>query len=210
MMSALAPSSVPDPQQLRRFTIADGLILTGSTALSLERLRGMGWFSRFPADLAWCWQAISRVGIWGSCDLLFDSSLQGLRNEIAVRLVDNLLIQFLSSLSVGFMLGQPLLRLRHPRPEPRRLIRQSGFVASMTSMAAALMAFAIVGMNWFSEFVLSLSLIRATALLLLWIVLGLPPWRTEASWIDRLGRAVGWGWIVAIAAHAALNPHRLL
>jgi hypothetical protein len=209
MMSVLAPSSVPDPQQLRRFTIADGLILTVSASLSLERLRGMGWFTRFPADLAWCWQAISRVGIWPSWDLLFDSSLQGLRNEIAVRLVDDVLIQLLSSLSVAFMVGQPLLRLRHPRPEPRLLIRQSGFVACMMSIAAALTAFAIVGMDWFSEFVLSLSLIRVVALLLLWIVLGLPPWRPEASWIDRLGRAVGWGWIVAIAAHAALNPHRL-
>ena len=46
--------------------------------------------------------------------------------------------------------------------------------------------------------------IVASALLLFWPVLGLPPWRSEASWIDRLGRAVGWGWIVAIASAIVL------
>ncbi len=44
----------------------------------------------------------------------------------------------------------------------------------------------------------------ASALLLCWPVLGIPPWRSEASWIDRLGRAVGWGWIVVTASVTAL------
>jgi hypothetical protein len=172
----------------RRFNLGDGLILTAAAALSLERLRGMGWFTQFPADLAWCLQKISSVGLWPPWDILFDGSLQGLRSEIAVRLVDDVLIQLLSSLSVGFMVAQPLLRLRHPRPEPHRLMRQSGFVACMASMAGALVAFAIVGSDWFSESALSLGPIRVVGLILLWIVSGLPPWRMEPSWIDRLGR----------------------
>ena len=150
------------------------------------------------------------MGLWPPWDLLFDGSLQRLRGDIAVRLVDDVSIQLLSSLSVGLMVAQPLLRLRHPRPEPRRLLRQSGFVACMVSMAGALVAFAIMGSDWFSESALGLGPIRVVGLILLWIVSGLPPWRTEPSWIDRLGRAVGWGWIVAIAAQAVFNPRRLL
>jgi hypothetical protein len=41
------------------------------------------------------------------------------------------------------------------------------------------------------------------ALFLLWPLLGIPPWRAEPTWIDRLGRAVGWGWIVVQAGGAA-------
>ncbi len=37
----------------------------------------------------------------------------------------------------------------------------------------------------------------ASTLVLLWPLLGMFPWRTEPSWIDRLGRAVGWGWLIA-------------
>jgi hypothetical protein len=170
----------------------------------------MGWFTRFPVDLTWCWQEISRVGLWPPWDILFDGDLQAMRKDIATRLADDVLIQLLSSLLVGFMVAQPLLRLRHPRPKPRQLIRQSGFVACMVSMGAALAAFAIVGMGWFSQSVLSLRVMRGLALLLFWIVVGIPPWQSEASWIDRLGRAVGWGWIIAIAAQALFNPRRIL
>ena len=143
-------------------------------------------------------------------DILFDGNLQAMRKDVVTRLADDVLIQLLSSLLVGFMVSQPLLRLRHPRPEPRQLIRQSGFVACTVSMGAALAAFAIVGMGWFSESVLSLRVMRGLALMLFWIVVGIPPWQSEASWIDRLGRAVGWGWIIAIAAQAVLNPRRIL
>jgi hypothetical protein len=210
MPSALTLGPAADPGPARRFSIGDGLILMAAAALSLERLSGMGWFTRFPVDLTWCWQEISRVGLWPPWDILFDGNLHVMRKDVVTRLADDVLIQLLSSLLVGFMVAQPLLRLRHPRPEPRQLIRQSGFVACMVSMGAALAAFAIVGMGWFSQSVLSLPVMRGLALLLFWIVVGLPPWRSEPSWIDRLGRAVGWGWIIAIAAQAVLNPRRIL
>ena len=151
MPSVLTPARTADPRPARHFSIGDGLILMAAAALSLERLTGMGWFTRFPVDLTWCWQEISRVGLWPPWDILFDSNLQAMRKDVVTRLADDVLIQFLSSLLVGFMVAQPLLRLRHPRPEPRQLIRQSGFVACMVSMGAALAAFAIVGMGWRSE-----------------------------------------------------------
>jgi hypothetical protein len=209
MPSVLTPAPAAD-RPARHFSIGDGLILMAAAALSLERLRGMGWFTRFPVDLTWCWQEISRVGLWPPWDILFDGNLQAMRKDVVTRLADDVLIQLLSSLLVGFMVAQPLLRLRHPRPEPRQLIRQSGFVACMVSMGAALAAFAIVGMGWFSQSVLSLRVMRGLALMLFWIVVGIPPWQSEASWIDRLGRAVGWGWIIAIAAQALFNPRRIV
>jgi hypothetical protein len=211
MLSVLAPALDGEPfPRVRHFTIGDGLILTASAALSLDRLTGMGWFTRFPSDLVWCWQKVSEIGFWPPSDLLFDDRLRELRTEIVVRLVDDVCIQLLGCLSVALMIAQPLLRLRRPRPEPRDLIRQSGFVACMVSISAALMAFAIVGSDWFSESALSLRPIRIVGLLILWMVLGMPPWRTEPTWIDRLGRFAGWGWIIAIAAHAAFNPRRIL
>jgi hypothetical protein len=63
MLSVLTPAPAADPRPARHFSIGDGLILMAAAALSLERLRGMGWFTRFPVDLTWCWQEISRVGL---------------------------------------------------------------------------------------------------------------------------------------------------
>jgi hypothetical protein len=144
MPSALTLGPAAD-RPARHFSIGDGLILMAAAALSLERLRGMGWFTRFPLDLTWCWQEISRVGLWPPWDILFDGNLQAMRKDIATRLADDVLIQLLSCLSVGLMIVQPLLQFRHPRPEPRFLFRQSGFVACMASIGAALTAFAIMG-----------------------------------------------------------------
>ncbi len=56
-----------------------------------------------------------------------------------------------------------------------------------------------VDLKWVAQIDVPWEAILASHLLLFWPVLGLPPWRSEASWIDRLGRAVGWGWIVVIA-----------
>jgi hypothetical protein len=52
VVSGLAPSPIADPAPSRRFNIGDGLILIASQALSLERLRGMGWLKQFLTDLA--------------------------------------------------------------------------------------------------------------------------------------------------------------
>ena len=103
---------------------------------------------------------------------------------------------------LGLTLVQPLMRLRSPRPLFRDLVRQSGFVVCLAVIVGTLIfvdlwSFAIIGD--------SLVLVQAAVLLLLWPILGLPPWHSEASWIDRLGRAVGWGWIVAMASVMALG-----
>ncbi len=49
------------------------------------------------------------------------------------------------------------------------------------------------------------AFLAASIVLLLWPLLGIRPWRLETSWVDRLGRAVGWAWIVVMAAAGAVN-----
>jgi hypothetical protein len=63
----------------------------------------------------------------------------------------------------------------------------------------------VVDLRWVAQIEVARGVIWASALLLLWPVLGLPPWRSEAGWIDRLGRGVGWGWVVAMAGVTVLN-----
>jgi hypothetical protein len=110
-------------------------------------------------------------------------------------------VQLLSSVLLGLTLVQPFLRLRRPRPPLRDLVRQSGFVVCLAVIVGTLI---FVDLGWVARIDVSWEAILASALLLFWPVLGLPPWRSEASWIDRLGRAVGWGWIVAIASAIVL------
>ena len=62
-----------------------------------------------------------------------------------------------------------------------------------------------VDLSWLTSVGDSLILVQIAVVLLLWPILGLPPWHADASWIDRLGRGVGWGWIVAAASVTVLG-----
>ncbi|MGO9471104.1 MAG: hypothetical protein ACLQIB_05885 [Isosphaeraceae bacterium] len=81
------------------------------------------------------------------------------------------------------------------------LARTLSVVARLAVIVATLI---FVDLGWVARIEVSWVAILAFALLLFWPVLGLPSWRSEASWIDRLGRAVGWGWIVFIASAMVL------
>ena len=119
---------------------------------------------------------------------------------VVSQVIDEFLQQLLSPLVWGLTLAQPLLRLRSPRPPLGHLVRQAGFVTCVAAPVGYLVTldFQIVGNLIFPP-----SWFLGLALLLLWRVLGISPWRTEPSWVDRLGRAIGWGWIVVEAGGAA-------
>lgn len=102
-----------------------------------------------------------------------------------------------SSLKRNYRLG-----LRSPPPPLHALVRQSGFVVCLGVVIGALF---FVDLSWASVIERSLAFAPAAALLLLWPLLGLCPSHTEPGWIDRLGRAVGWGWIVATASGTVLG-----
>jgi len=114
-----------------------------------------------------------------------------------------------------------LMRLRSPRPVWWRVGRQPGFAAclavalySMIRWICSLLlrvgwstghppfwpwiVHRFVGSAWFFS--------RYIAVAVAWATLVLSGnWKPEASWIDRLGRALGVGWIVAAFALAIFD-----
>jgi len=140
-------------------------------------------------------------------------------------LVDELFVQALTALLLGLTLAQPVMRLRGPRPPLRDVFRQSGFVVCLAVIVGTLI---LLDCLWVAKFDVSMwsselrqsdrtiaypwvaqwgvdgRITLASVPLLCWPVLGIPPWRSEASWIDRLGRAVGWGWFVVMASVTVL------
>jgi hypothetical protein len=188
---------------LRRFGIGDALVLLVALSISLERFRAIHWFASFPRTVMWCGRAVLQLaGLspWAA----FGQTRQGLRYSLFVTIVDQLLLRTLCPLLLGLMVAQPLLRLRRPRPPLARVVRQSGLVTCLMGIALVCMLMTL-GDMWFSGFALNLGLTRAIILFMIWPLLGLPPWHAERSWIDRLGRGVGWGWIVAIISGALLE-----
>jgi hypothetical protein len=180
----------------RRFHLGDGLILIAALAITLSLLRFTNWFARIPVRVSFWWDARPRF-VGGFPRFL----AWGPSTRIAASQIVAEFVQLLSLVLLGLTLVQPFLRLRRPRPPLRDLVRQSGFVVCLAVIVGTLI---FVDLGWVARIDVSWEAIPASALLLFWPVLGLPPWRSEASWIDRLGRAVGWGWIAVIAGAMVL------
>jgi hypothetical protein len=127
-----------------------------------------------------------------------------LATVLPLLVIEDLLLPTLCPVLLGLMIAQPLLRLRRPRPPMSEVFRQSGFVISMIGIALMCLLL-FMGDWWFSGVALTLGMTRFMILLMIWPILGLRPWHTERSCIDRLGRGVGLGWIIAIAVMAVLE-----
>jgi hypothetical protein len=188
----------------RRFSLGDALILLIALSISLERFRSIHWFRAFPESVVMCWRAVSQlVGL--SPWIYFPwYTRQRLLMELPDIVIGQLLLPTLCPVLLGLMIAQPLLRLRRPRPPLSQVVRQSGFVISLIGIALVCLLLPM-GNWWFTGFALTLGMTRVFILSMIWPLLGLRPWNTEPSWIDRIGRGVGWGWIVAIAAMAVLE-----
>jgi hypothetical protein len=182
----------------RRFGLGDGLILMAALAFTLVVLRDTGWFIRFPDRVAFWWEAsleLLRLRHWTSWFTRRQAAYL-----VAGQIADEILVQLLSSVLFGLTPVQPLLRLRRPRSPFREVMRQSGLVACLGVIVGTLIA---TDIHWLAGVDPGYGLTIVSALALLWPLLGVFPWRSEASWIDRLGRVVGWGWIVVMAAATA-------
>jgi hypothetical protein len=201
------PSEDYPPQ--RRFHLGDGLILIAALALTLSVLRSTNWPARFQVCAGFWWDSLHRMVIVGRT-----------AHSVIYSLIDEVFVQALTSLLLGLTLAQPAMRLGRPRPPLRDVFRQSGFVVCVTVIVGTLILFdllwvaqfdvsrwlselrrpgRVIAYRWVQQWGVDGRIILASAVLLCWPVLGLPPWRSEASWIDRLGRAVGWGWVVVMA-----------
>jgi hypothetical protein len=189
----------------RPFGLGDALILIAAVAITTHRLRSLGWFQSFPNYLRMTWQGISQLAGWSPWTQFVAYRHQDLAWLLARESIQQLLLVLLCPVLLGLVVAQPLLRLRRPRPPLDQLIRQSGFVTCLIGNTLAAGLFALIGGWWFTSVALSLGLTRGFILLMLWPILALPPWRAERCWIDRLGRGVGWGWIIAMLSVAALE-----
>jgi hypothetical protein len=185
----------------RRFGLSDALALVASLAVSLVLLRTQDWFARIALRMAFWFetmQAMLGTRPWNLPGMTRGQAV----SWVAATMIDEFLVQLLATLLAGLVLTQPLLRLRRPRPPLRELVRQSGLA---TCVGVILFVAATVDLQWITGNDVSSILMPILPLSLLWPVLGLPPWRKEPSWIDRLGRAVGWGWIAVLVSGLALQ-----
>jgi hypothetical protein len=188
----------------RRFSLGDALILLIALSITLERFRSISWFRSLPASLALAWRMFSQLVGWSPWTGFLAYTRQALMTELFALVIDELLLRTLCPVLLGLMIAQPLLRLRRPRPALSHVVRQSGFAICMIGIALVCLLLPM-GDWWFSGVALALGMTRVIILLMVWPLLGLRPWLKEPSWIDRLGRGVGLGWIIAIAVLGVLE-----
>lgn len=125
---------------------------------------------------------------------------------IAVGLLEVLPLLFAWTLAVL------TIRLRRPRPRLRVLLRQPGFVASLSATLALLLCGLTLipdlasgnkpaPLRWY---LVNFTPEPAFAVFGAWFTLAANRrWRPEPSWIDRLGRLLGIAWFLSNAANAA-------
>lgn len=192
-----------NPPVCRPFGIADGMILIAAlfAALAWDRPRVLDPLLGIsePASYSW-WPAEEAASVTA------------------------LVLQLLVVASPTVL----MLRLRRPRPPWSLLRKQPGAVAcalaSVASTAIGLMVLVShltsgrpAGVAWRQaaedlkpdKLMVAASLI-GMAVLMAWIVMKAKrQWQPEASWMDRLGRILGTGWIAMIAGGMFLVIVRL-
>ncbi len=167
-----------------RFTILDAMILVAATAAGIALLRATG----FGVKELQIW--MSRPGITA-----------GMRKFELIQYGLSVPLPCLTTWTFAFL----ILRLRQPRPHMRRLFRQPGIIAcSAAALAVSIEAGWILSLlatrsrfiqleTVFVGYAQQVSFSVAGA----WLTLALSGrWKSETSWIDRLGRALGFAWIV--------------
>jgi hypothetical protein len=181
-------------QTTRRFNVGDALILIAALCLGLSGNRDR-ILTLITRAHWWQQELESYQSDLTSVPPLDQKELDFSLRSLVVQASDEGQAWFTSVL-VGLTPAQILLRLRRPRPDWRRLFGQPGFMASLAAAAGY-----VIERGWddsarlgFAPFPFWTSLL----VLAVWtILLGLKRCRAEQSWIDRLGRALGAGWILA-------------
>lgn len=182
------------PNQVRRFSISDIIILVPAAALGSLILRSylpghalqLGYLSRSTTDTWGLWRLYAWAHGPGSCFV------------------------------IPMMAAVIVMRLRRPRPRRSRLIGQPGFVACLAVMASLPPGLADVATIYhrpgfqraggFEQVWAVATQWVDTAVLGSWIALALSRrWRPEPSWIDRMGFALGLYWVLLLFAWLALG-----
>jgi hypothetical protein len=171
----------------RSFTLGDAMILVAATAVGFGVNRVPGWIQvPFAANRA----------------LIY---------SVAIGQAQQAIVPFLMAWTVAFL----PIRLRRPRPATRRCLREPGTVAcSAASLGILVNALWILALTFAYypdprvDFYFRGNDVKVYAdrvgfaVVGSWIALVLVRgWRPIPCWIDRLGRTLGWLWIVMIGLH---------
>lgn len=178
----------------RRFNMADGLIITAATAVTLGMLR----------DLPEHWP--SHVFIGGTFRIYGEA-------PIAVRIAMRA-----TYVLIPWTVAVFIMRLRHPRPRLRRLILRPGTAACCAVTVwlgfKTLLLMLMIGVPQQRHLVMAymgdgvaIASWAAPAVAGAWLVLILSGrWRPNRGWLDLIGMALGVGWL----ALEVLNSIRTL
>jgi len=176
------------PSPPRMPSILDAMILVAATAAGFALIRATGMDFSVPAV------AVPRA------NYPFSGITSGMRLFIQVQHGLSALLPFLAT----WTLAAVVIRLRQPRPRLRKLVRQPGTIACVTAMTSVglqamwILPLLAVGDRFLHPRTLFITYGPNVGLTVLgaWITLALGGWwRSEPSWIDRLGRALGLAWI---------------
>lgn len=179
----------------RPYTLADSAIL----AVALACFAAMVWHEHRAAPV----EFTVRESLW------FSGFLWALR---LCAVVHYWVPRVLAWLTFAWL----AIRLRPPRPPLRVVARQPGWAACASSAPLIVLALVAGGVQstttrsmvvwlpglWYDPFTLAVG----AAVIGAWLQsLWAGRWRAEAHWIDRLGRAVGAGWILEFAGVAFVD-----
>ena len=195
----------------RRITIFDMMTLIAATAFGLWPARfGIADRPGAPAGWIFTWPIAPSGGGYASKRWMI---------PVAERLLP--LLPCLATWSAAVV----VIRLVPPRPRRRRLVCQPGLVAAavvtvtLLIESALLMASAKIDGRFGRSSPSDVATFGANGFVMLghhagwavaasWLTLAfIGRWRSEASWIDRLGRALGFAWILIGPLASLLIDH---
>jgi hypothetical protein len=195
-------TDVGNREAVRRFTVFDAMVLIAATAVGLAVARPLaGDYVRIQR-LNWAASNAGTAGTAGPSDDLGGAAIVAM------------------CLALSWTLALLPLRLRRPRPDRAGLFRQPGFAAGVS----VLLASAILSLYFVATVLRQLSfghhfrdldlyamvywptcgmiyedgLMFGPSVCAAWLILaGSGGWRSEPSWIDRAGRALGGFWVLS-------------
>jgi hypothetical protein len=190
-----------EPATERPFGIADALIVIAAIALGLTVTRSLVP-GLTPQML---WDAFAAIP---QAELTFWGVMAGAAEAGSLLVIPTYTFTTLACLA---------MRLRAPRPAQHRFVRQPGAMACLAvTCTIALATGPVVAIRMYAasenpgsqDFIVAVYMVAAflgVGIVSCWTAMALSGrWRPERTWIDRLGRLIGLGWVVSAGFYGGL------
>jgi hypothetical protein len=189
-----ASQALTDAPGARRFNVGDALIVLVALCLGFSGIRDR--IRTLPARTGWWLDEYRRFRAQAaSVPPISEEDYHFSVRSLEYFLSDEL-EAWLTSCLIALTAAQMLMRLRPPRPDWATLLRQPGFLGCCAASVGFCIDKGWVSFIHFES--LSLPYVTALAVLFAWtVLLGSRRALAERSWIDRFGRLVGLGWVLA-------------